>query len=93
MSTLGDAGQIGTATAGFVAGSGFAWAVARWLWRRFVNAVLEAVHRVERKVTPNGGSDPESLGTRVAVLEGQIRTMTSTLSAVATRLGVDAETV
>ena len=72
MSTLNTGADWGTIIAGGTAGFTASVMVIRWVWRRFVNGVIASIRRIEDKVTSNGGSQPESVGTRVQVIEQEI---------------------
>ena len=72
MSDLSAGAEVGTIIAGGTAGFTASVVAIRWVWRHFVNGVIAAIRRIEDKVTSNGGSHPESVGTRVQVIEQEI---------------------
>lgn len=71
-SALGAGADWGTIVGGAAAGATVSAILVRWVWKRFVNAVIEAIRRIEQQVTPNGGSQPNSIGTRIQALETEV---------------------
>lgn len=71
-SALGAGADWGTIVGGAAAGGTVSAILARWVWKRFVSAVIAAIHRIEAQVTPNGGTEPNTIGTRIRALETEI---------------------
>ena len=64
-------------------------AVFKWGWRWFVRDVAAAVHRIEHKVTSNGGQDLESVGTRAVRIEREVRALKVAVREINRRLSND----